>query len=294
MNEPRPLNQIERWMQAVIMHPQGISAGVDSSEARAEIDVSAAEVEQVVERSRQLSAIERLQVYGNAYYARLLECLREEYPALRHAVGDEAFDALAFGYLQACPSQSYTLGNLGARFPQYLRDTRPNDDDDNGLPAWPDLLIDLATLERTYGEVFDGPGVEGETLLSADDLLAIAADAWEATRLVTVECLRLLRLRFPVHEYATAVKRGEEASIPPARPTYLAVSRRDYVVRRWELAGAELELLELLQQGTTVGEAIRRVAAGAETIDLAADELAERLREWFRRWTAAGFFRAIG
>lgn len=278
-------------MQSVIMHPDGIAAGIDSPDARRQIDVTSSDVEQVVGRSRNLTSIERLHIYGNAYYARLLECLREEFPALLHAVGPEAFDALAFAYLQDCPSKSYTLANLAAQFPEHLAKTRPPREAPVAGPDWPDFLIDLATLERTYSEVFDGPGVEGMELLSTDDLLAVSPERWEEVRLVTVECLRLLEFRFPVHEYATAVKQGGTPAIPDARPTMLAISRRDYVVRRWELEPLEFALLKSIQQGASLGESIGLVAD--EVDDAALDGFGAQLRRWFEKWATGGFFAAI-
>lgn len=290
--EPRALEQIERWMQAVIMHPDGIAAGIDSADARREIDITASDIEDVVEPSRQLSSIDRLRVYGNAYYARLLECLRDEFPALLQAVGEEAFDALAFGYLQACPSKSYTLARLGAMFPGYLSETRPAKEESTSGADWPAFMIDLATLERTYSEVFDGEGVEGKNLLSADDLLSVPPARWEHVRLETVPCLRLLEFQFPVHEYATAVKQGKSAEMPDPRPTYLAISRRDYIVRRWELDALEYRLLWLIVSGETIGKALEGLAAANRESGLP-DDFADLLREWFTKWTAAGFFAAV-
>src|SRR5260370_120642 len=125
-NSWHDLGQIQRWMQAAIMHPVGVAEGIASAEARGYIDVGPDEAETVVTRSRALSALERLTIYGYAYYARLLECLREEYPVLKHALGEEVFDAFAVGYLQQYPSRSYTLFQLGAHFPRYLAETRPD------------------------------------------------------------------------------------------------------------------------------------------------------------------------
>ena len=55
-------------------------------------------IEAVVTRSRNLTAAERLGVYHNAYYARLLACLREEFPILLKTITEEVFDAFAFGF----------------------------------------------------------------------------------------------------------------------------------------------------------------------------------------------------
>jgi len=292
MSQAPRLDQIQRWLQAIIMHPDGVSAGLESSEARSEVDIRPDQIEQVVDRSKRRTSVERLEVYANAYYARLLECLRDEFPALLHAVGDEVFDGLAFGYLQAYPSTSYTLSNLSRNFARFLEETRPRDEDD-ASPSWPDFMIDLARLERTYSEVFDGPGAERLTLLKADEIQTLPPEAWPAARLVPVPCLRLLALRYPVQEYATGVRKKENPPFPDPEPTWLAVSRVEYVVRRWTLSRVQYQLLESLISGLPVGTAIEKAARVAIENGQSVEHLAEDLRMWFEEWSAAGFFQAI-
>jgi hypothetical protein len=293
-HELRQLAQIQRWLQAVITHPDGVEAALSSSEARAEIDVPPDRIEDVVEPSSRRTSIERLEVYGNAYYARLLECLRDEFPALLHAAGEEVFDGLAFGYLQSYPSQSYTLSELSRQFAQYLEETRPRDEDEpSGAPSWPDFMIDLVRLERCYSEIFDGPGAERLTLLRAEDLRDLSPDVWVGARLICVPCLRLLSLRYPVHEYATAIREKQDPDLPDPEPTWLAVSRINYVVRRWTLTRVQFELLEALIAGQTVGSAIEGAAKLAVESGESVDQLAQSLRDWFAEWSAGGFFLAI-
>jgi Putative DNA-binding domain len=290
-NSWRDLGQIQRWMQAAIMHPVGVAEGIASAEARRHIDVGPDEAETVVTRSRALTALERLAIYGYAYYARLLECLRDEFPVLKHALGEELFDAFAAEYLEQYPSHSYTLFQLGANFPRFLAETRP-DREGEGSPAtdWPDFLIDLATLELTFNEVFDGAGVEGEPLLDAGQLLAILPERLLKGRLVCVPCLRLLALRYPVHKYLTGVRRHEEPEPPEPAETCLAVTRRRYVVCHYELSRPAYQLLHALLAGEPVGQAISRAVDAAGT-DL--DRLQDNLWTWFHDWAAEGFFRAV-
>jgi hypothetical protein len=286
----RDLDQLQRWIQQVIMHQGGARQGVASDGARQVIDVSPAKVEKVVRRSQALTALERLDIYNRAYFSRLVECLREEFPGLLHALGEETFAAFAIDYLQRYPSRSYTLNHLGLNFPRYLAETRPEADNSKKRAAsWPDFLIDLATLELTYNEVFDGPGVEGQPLLDAGQLQAIPPERWPEARLVPVCCLRLLELRYPVHKYVKAVRKEKAPGFPGPRRTRLAVTRRSYVIRRHDLSRLQYILLEALVTGQTVGEAIRRTA---ETVGPRLDELADRLRDWFYAWTAEGFFQA--
>jgi len=284
------LRRIQEWMLSVITNPAGARAGADSQAARTHIDLPANEIERVVSRSQQLSGIERLQVYANAYYARLVECLRDEFPAVAQVVGEEAFGGFVVQYLQAYPSMSYTLAELGAHFPQFLLESRPAPEDAAGEATWIDFLIDLATLERTYAEVFDAPGPERRTSTLQASLAALAPEDWPTAKLEPVPCLRLLELRFPVHEFSAAVRRGEGPSPPQAAPSHLAVTRRDYVVRPHALEPGEFNLLEtLVVRGATVGEALEQAAdSGADL-----EELAGNVGAWFEKWAEAEFIRDV-
>jgi hypothetical protein len=322
----RDLEQIQRWMQAAIMHPVGVAQGIASAEARRHIDVRPDEAETVVTRSKALTALERLAIYGYAYYARLLECLGDEFPVLKHALGEDLFDAFAAEYLEHYPSRSYTLFHLGLKFPRFLAETRPNQEGKGSSAAdhiavaesrgagagspdpatagsrgretpaegasvdWPDFLIDLATLELTFNEVFDGPGVEGEELLDAGYLRAVAPERLLEARLVGVPCLRLLALHYPVHKYFTAVRRHEDPPMPEPAETYLAVTRRRYVVRHYELSRPAYQLLQALLAGASLGQAINRAV---EVAGLDLDQLPNNLQTWFHDWAAEGFFRAV-
>jgi Putative DNA-binding domain len=282
------LEQIQRWMQTAIMHPGGVVEGI--TEARKHIDVGPEDADKLLTRSQALTSLERLAIYGNAYYARLLECLREEFPALKHALGDELFDEFAVGYLQKYPSRSYTLIQLGADFARYLAETRPQAEEGGPEVTWPDFLIDLATLEWTFSQVFDGPGSEGQQLLDSRQLAAVSPADLPESRLVCVSCLKLLTLRYPVHGYFTAVRRKGTPELPEPAETYLAVTRRNYVVRHYELSRPAHVLLQALLAGETVGKSIE-LAAEAAGPDL--EHLTSHLREWFEAWTAEGFFQGI-
>lgn len=289
-HKPSRLEKIQRWVQTVITHPDGVLAGMATPEARRQINVDPHSVEKVVERSRTLNALERLAIYGNAYFGRLLECLREEFPVLMRALGQDTFDAFALGYLQAYPPRSYSLIHLGQNLPRYLAETRPANAGRNKLPAtWPEFVIDLATLELAITEVFDGPGSEGEQVLDQSVLAGIAAERLAELRLQTAPCLRVLALRYPVHKYFTAVRRKKNPRFPKERQTFVAISRVDYVVRHYELSLPAYHLLDALIQNETVGVAIEHAlsAAGGEK------RLAYKIHRWFHDWAAEGFFKAI-
>jgi hypothetical protein len=307
---PRPpLDVVQQWFQAVVTHPEGVAAGAASRAAQDLVRLDRGALEQLVRRSSRLSAEQRLEIYANAYYARLLECLRDGFPVLALVLGAEVFDSFAFDYLQRYPSRSYTLNRLAESFPRFLAETRPDQPSVPGPggalppaapvatgpapPAWPDFLIDLAMLELAIAEVFDGPGAEGEPLLAPADLFALrTGGGFGAAHLAPVPCLRLLHFRYPVNAYYSLARAA--AGTGDARPPFpdpgdehVALSRTDFVVRRYTLSSFESAVLAALLDGAEVGEAIASAAAASEQPD---GELAAQLDTAFRRWTAAGFF----
>lgn len=290
------LAEVQRWFQAVVTHPDGVEAGVESPDATQLLPMTRDELEVMITRSERVSARDRIAIYANAYYARLIECLGETYPVLKRTLGEEVFDGFAFGYLQHYPSRSYTLGHLGDQFPDFLNDTRPDRNPDGALgntPAWPDFLIDLAHLEWAIIEVFDGPGIENKATLSAADLRDVASHQWPQARLTTAPCLRLLALRFPLNEYYSAARReAADIGLPPPGPaeSYIAITRRDYIVRRHDLTRHQYRLLHALQQGLTLSEAIDAMSPESNEDEMA---IAAGLQQWFADWTAQQFFLTI-
>ena len=161
--------------------------------------------------------------------------------------------------------------------------------------GWADFLIDLARLEWGIYEVFDGPGVEGQTLLDTDQLLAIPTDRWHQAKLTPVVCLTLLSTRFPVNDYFTALRKidvDEALPMPAAIDSFVALTRRDFVVRRYNLSLMEFELLKALKAGLSIGEAVEAVVPLAPA-NIGLAELAANLQLWFRNWTIEGFFKSV-
>ncbi len=290
-NKEFDLEKLQTWMQTVISHAGGIEAGIASAEAQREFEIAPDSLEKIICRSNNLTSTERLGIYGNAYFARLLECLRESFPALAYALGDELFDEFSLEYLQRYPSQSYSLCELGGHFAAHLQETRPDAEQRAaGQIDWPDFLIDLATLEWNIEQVFDGPGTEGKPTLALSQIEAISPEQWSQIILRPGPSLRILEFQFPVNDYYTEFRQENKPEMPAPRPQYIALNRREYVVRRLEIEPLEYRLLERILYGDSLGDVIQRVAAEA---DVSLEQFAELLQLWFQKWTTAQFFSSI-
>ena len=258
MSEPlHALDQIQRWMQAAIMHPDGVEEGMNSAEAQRQIDAGAADAEKVLTRSKAMTAMERLSIYGSAYYARLLECMREEFPATTYALGEEIFDGFAAAYLQQYPSRSYTLCQLVATSRATGRIAPPREEGDPEV-SWPEFLADLAQYEWEFSLVFDGPGVEGKEILNEAKLRAIPPERWpDADSRPSVVCGCSLPL--PVQAYYAAVRNEKTGNAHAGRNLHSAHAH-DYTVRHSTLEAPEYRLLSALAAGKSVTDAIEQVA----------------------------------
>jgi hypothetical protein len=290
---PSTLDQLERWMQTVLMHPGGVAEGVASPQAREHVPIDPDQLGTVIARSRALSSAERLEIYVDAYHLRLMECLREEFPATRHSVGDELFDALAFGYLESFPSRSYTLARLGAQLPGYLRDTRLHaHQQPAGVgPTWTDFVIELARYERLLREVFDADGTERAAPFDVQALAAIPPQDWPGVWIRLSPDVRLAGFQHAVDDYWRQVQAGGgEPAVPSPATRCLAIHRRDYVIATHVVSAFELALLGALAEGLTVLKAISRAA---ETAGGSQAVTGEDVHASFSQWAELGFFAAL-
>jgi hypothetical protein len=291
MKTTDPLDAVQRWFQSVVTNPAGVEEGIVSEIAQK--IAGHVKAEDIIKPSSRLTSIERLAIYANAYYARLIDCMGAYFPVLKRTLGDEVFNSFVLEYLQQYPSRSYTLDHLGDHFCRFLAETRPQDEDESDSGDWPDFLIDLATLEWTIARIFDDEGNEGKQMLTPEILRAIPAERFGEARLQPALSLHLLVFHFPVSTYYSAAKKAAEQDtipVPDAATERIAILRRDYIVRRYHLTEPQWILLRKILDGADIHDAI---SAAAEVMNMDDNSIAAALQSWFRDWSSAGFFSGI-
>jgi hypothetical protein len=271
------LDLVERWMQAVVMHPEGAAAGLRARPARALLPQAARHVESVVLPSKQLSSVERLEIYAHMYYARLVEVMEVEYPTLRELLGPREFAAACRRYVARRPSRTRTLGSFSEAFPDFLARTLPRSNRGR-------LAVDVARIERAMEDVFDAPRAEPMT---ATEFAALGAGDWERATLRVTPALKLLPLRYPANEYMNALRRGERPRVPRPRATFVIVFRRGLQVLRRDQEPEQFKLLQALVAGRSLAGAVR---ASIGRKRASADRVARRLGRWFEEWAGAQLF----
>lgn len=268
------LSEQQRWFLMASTDPAGVQAGAELASRALGRSLP---IEACLTAGPRLPVAERLAIYRDGYFARLVECLVDDYPALQHLLGADGFAALARAYVEKYPSRSPSLNAYGARMAELCR-TRPE--------PWAPFAADLARLEWAVVEVIHAPSDAG---LSTEALAAIPAERWPTARLVPSRTLRLLSFDYPVNDYFQAFRDGLLPALPERRSSATAVCRKGLPVTRTALEPDAASLLEDLLAGSPLDSAVRELERRARE----PAGVAQKLPAWLGAWVASGFFSAI-
>jgi hypothetical protein len=222
-----------------------------------------------------LTPAERLQIYREGYRSRLVECLADDYPAVRYLLGNSTFETIAHAYIDRHPSRSPNLNAFGRCFPAFLA---------AGHAGVGTFAPELAQLEWAIVEAIHA---EASPPLTLERLESMAPEQWAAAVLVPAASVRVLRFAHPVDSFYQAFRDDQRPVAPAVASSATLVHRRGWVVWRSELTPAMARLLEAIQGGSPLGAAL---ASSIESEDTAVQASITR---WFQEWVSGGVFTAV-
>lgn len=279
------LREFQRAITGALFRPLKSDEGMQG--------VSAAVAERLIKPNDRLTAFERLQIYNQQYWWRILGAFSEDFRGLRAVLGERKFDKLAVAYLEACGSHSWTLRNLGSQLVAFL-EAHPE-----FIKPRFELALDVTRVEWARVLAFDDPEKPVLTVKQ------IAKTPTNRLRLGLQPYLNLLELHHPVDEMMRTLKRTEIAAVSNAvsathvrprktvtvrrsrTPIYLAVHRVNFSVYYKRLDAEAYHLLLALRAGATLDEACATAFAGSKELP---EQSAARIQEWFARWMEFGWF----
>jgi hypothetical protein len=264
------LRETQRLFWRLIRAPEGVAAALRALPDAGRVLPGG--LEGWIHGDERLGAAERLEVYANMYFFRLLECLEEDFPAVAAVVGHEAFHGLAADYLDAHPSEHPSVRMLGRSLGDFL--------ERHALCAGRGWLADLARFEWALLEAFDAPD---RAPLGSEALAAVAPDGWAELRIELTPSLRLLEARAAVDDAWSAATAGSAMAALEARPTPLRVWREGLAVFHRRLDAVELTALRAIAGGERFAAVCEAAAAVAGEEQAAAAVVA-----CLRRWLADG------
>jgi hypothetical protein len=258
------LREIQGRFYELVTAPEGVAKSLADRGEPAET------LARTIVGDERLSAVERLDIYANMYFFRLLEVLRDDYSKVVAAVGDAAFHNLVTDYLLACPPAHPSIAQAGARLPAFLAG--------HSLSRGRPWLPALATLEHTYTELFDGPDAEALTL---DEVRSMVPGDLMALTLKPIPCHRVVSHGFAIDELWFALEESAPDTVP-ATPETLLVWRPDLDVHHRGLPDDEAALFALLDGRTSLQSVCEKVPAAS------VEEAAQLLFNVVGRWLGDG------
>lgn len=208
-------------------------------------------------------------IYANAYRARLIAALRDNYPVLVLALGDDMFPRLALAYIESQPSRFRSIRWFGeelAAFMQEHADLVPH-------PA----LIDLAKMDWALRGAFDAAD---DIALTVGDLAMLSPEAWPARCFGLRASVRLVELAWSVESiwHALSEDGNAETGPPEANEHTLLVWRSDLDCQWRSLGAAEAAGLQALVAAEPFAQICERIVRVDE--DISATDAALMLRRW--------------
>ncbi len=247
----------------------------------------------IIKPNDRLASHERLEIYNQQYWFRILSSFAEDFPGLRGLIGVRRFDKLSVAYLAENPSRSFTLRNLGASLESWLRRHAEFAPGDHGM------AIDMVRVEWAEIEAFDGrelPRISKEGLagLSGNTLFRLQPHLHMLELAYPVDDL-LIRVRRAEHQHSmvsNAVRKAahrtkvRKASLPKPQKTYLVVYRLNDTVFFKRLTREGFALLGALGEGKTLGEALE---ASMPKPAAKVEAFRQEVRDWFENWASLGW-----
>ena len=245
------LETIQTWLQSQVIAPEE-----NNMEPGA-----------VIKEEGQLNPNQRLNIYQNAYKARLTGALEAEFPCTRAVMGEELFRFISTIYIRKHPSSSYSLFHLCEHFPKFLDTNKPqlaSIQNRNDV----DFFIELAEIERicllfSHQKGEENKKERGQSKFPPERFLKLST------------LFHVGQYQFDIKSTLTSFKENGSIHLGENKLTYLAISRVDYIVQLFEISENQFFLLKEIERRPST------ISFGS---------LNATKKKWVKAWSKYNFF----
>jgi hypothetical protein len=238
------LGEVQKLLYRLITAPNGVEEGLAD-----EYDLAGLGLDAIIEGDDYVGAVDRVGIYADMYFYRILDALKEDFPATLKILGDVNFHNLITGYLVVYPPKQPSITEASRHLSAFA-----------AASEWTSQfphISDLIHLERALIDAFLGPDA---TPLNLAQLRSTPESEWPSLRLGLHPAVQLVACHWRVDELLRAVE--ESVAVGPAAcdPTTIIVWRSD-CVRYRTLDKLERNALDAICSGEEFMVACGRIAA---------------------------------
>jgi len=248
------LRDLQTWLQWIITDPRGVSQALGNPhpiiEKYKERYTEPTDSHLLWIEDKRIGAGERLSVYAEGYFFRILECLEKDFSRTRKVLGPEIFASVVAEYLKAHPSRFYSIDEVGYKFAPFMSEYK----EVMGRFPW---IGDLALFEWEHIQTFYGKDGQTTNQEWQENLSKIDPSKLQFQVHPSVH---LLKSNWPLSKIIknSEMDGGEWTFRKKNESLILFRDKNDQVV--WEkLDAPAFEILNQLRSGATLEETISRV-----------------------------------
>lgn len=280
---PYSLQSTQEWFASMITRPLAKNESIHSTAPNGKL--IAEEAARHIVPSPTLLPHQRLQIYNQQYWWRLLNTLHANFPFITRLFGYQAFnEKIGIPYLHQCPPNHWSLPLLGERLPSWIANNYKKPDKP--------LILNATHLDWAFTASLIAPqhppldlgrlAQENPTLLLTTPFFLqshIHLFQWDYDLLAFRELFLQqtvdywMEHRFP--------------PLPKRKSSHYALYRTLKNNHAWrEMTKGESFLLQLFQKGSSVEEACATIEKQESALY---EEVASNLQTWIQGWTRLGW-----
>ncbi len=289
-NVPKELKEIQEWFAGIITQP------IDDESHINPIAPSGKPIQEEAKKyiapSPTLKSSERIELYNQQYWWRLLNTMQTTFPLITRLLGYHQFnDRIAIPFLQKYPSQHYSLSHLGERLPHWIKDEYQGEDKQ--------LLIDSIAIDEAFNESFFAARQPPVTKNLSPEQAFSKKGRLQPHLFLFEMPYDLFSFRaeiqkkdpdfwsnhhFPNLEHALLDNGIHFPKLNQEQEYYFIIYRNLNNIVSWEsISKAEYQLLQRFQNGSSIEEMCEWVSQNENTF---LNDAQSNLQQWIQKWIA--------
>lgn len=284
---PSYLQSTQEWFASIITQPLGKKEKIRTKTPHGTL--IAEEAGKYIVPSPTLRPHQRMQIYNQQYWWRLLNTLHANYPLVTRLFGCPAFnEKIGIPYLLKYPPNHWSINLIGKQLPKWIMESYKERDRS--------LVLNSAYLDWAFMDSFialQQPALDLSQMIkdNPDDLLTttfylqshITLFNWDYDLFTFRENFLKQGLNYWVEHRFPALSRG--------KPYYCILFRNANNHLAWrEITQGEFLLLQRFKLGSSMADACDYIESQETSLY---EHVAENLQQWLQGWTQAGWLTLV-